>query len=650
MEQNEIKKSEQTIARQTKSGKSGIEEILFGKPLSNDDSAHQEIGKTVGLAVFASDALSSMAYSTQEMMFVLIAAGTAGLGYIMPLTLMIVGLLIILTISYEQTIHAYSGGGGAYIVSRDNLGDIPAMVAAAALLTDYILTVAVSISSGVAQITSVFPELLPYRVAIASVSVLLIALINLRGVKESGIFFAIPTYIFLTVMVALTGTGLIRYFAGSLGTVIDPPAAELFETVQPITLFLILKAFATGTTALTGVEAISNGISAFKEPKAKNAGQTLVLMSTVLGILLIGVSFLSFQTQAVPSEIEGNISQIARTVYGSRNLIYLITVGATMMILIMAANTAFADYPRLSALLAKDGYLPRRFARKGSRLVFSYGIAFLASTAILLIIIFQASVNRLIPLYAVGVFFSFALSQFGMAKRWRRSGQLRAGEIIKTHGKDLTHDPKWLYKMLINGAGAVCAAVIALVFAITKFTSGAWFILILTPILVIIFVRIKGHYDTVARKLSLSRGESNLIQVRRNHIILLLSGVHQSSLKAYNYAKTLSTDITVLHVATNPEQTEAIEKNWKKWSDNEPLVIIPSPYRLLIDPVVSAVMSYAENLPNDEVITIIVPHFISNDFAGPILHDNAADALRKALIKYPKIVVAEVPFNLDEIS
>lgn len=630
--------------------KTNIESLLFGKPLKTDDSAHETIGKGVGLAVFASDALSSMAYSTQEMMVVLIAAGSAGMSFVMPLTFLTVGLLIILTISYEQTIHAYPDGGGAYIVSRDNLGTIPAMIAAAALLTDYILTVAVSISSGVAQVTSVFPDLYQYRVPIAVSFVLLVMLINLRGVKESGLVFAIPTYIFLGSMVLMVLVGFFRYLTGSLGTVVNPPHSEFATIQQSVTVFLILKAFANGTTALTGVEAISNGITAFKEPRTKNAGETLIMMSTILGVLLIGVSFLSYVVGVVPSELEGNISQAARTIYGSRNLIYLITVGSTMVILAMAANTAFAGYPRLGAILASDGFLPRKFAWRGPRLVYTSGIVFLSFVAIALILIFQASVNRLIPLYAVGVFFSFTLSQLGMAKRWHKSGTLRQGETIKTQGKDLSYDPKWAVKMSISGLGSFIAAVIALVFAVTKFTSGAWFILILTPILVILFMHIKGHYDTVARKLSLRHGVSQLIKIRRNHVILLLSGIHQSSLKAYHYAKTLSTDITVMHVAIDPDKTEKIRETWEKWSEGEPIVIIPSPYRLLIDPIVNAITSHIDAIGPDEVITIIVPHFISNTPAGNILHEHTADTLRNALIKYPKIVVTEVPFNLDEIS
>lgn len=624
--------------------------ILFGKPLETADMVHQTIGKGIGLAVFASDALSSMAYSTQEMMLILAVAGTAAFGHVMPLTISIVVLLIILTLSYEQTIHAYPSGGGAYIVARDNLGEVPAMTAAAALLTDYILTVAVSISSGVAQFTSVFPELYPHRVTLAISFVLLVMLVNLRGVKESGITFAIPTYIFLVMMVIMAAFGMVQLITGTLGTVENPPTLEAELPFAAITTFLILKAFASGTTALTGVEAISNGIMAFKEPRAKNAGQTLVIMSAILGTLLLGVSFLTYRTGVIPSELETNISQVARTVFHSRNIFYLVTVASTMVILIMAANTAFADYPRLSALLAQDGYLPRQFSSRGARLVFTNGIVFLSAMAILLIVIFQASVNRLIPLYAVGVFVSFTLSQFGMAKRWFKSGKIKKGEQLHTHISILKHDPYWLIKMIINGFGAFCTLIISLIFGVTKFTSGAWFVLILTPALVFLFSTINRHYKKVASQLTLRNGEKGNFQINSHRVILLLSGVHQGTMKAYRYARTISDDITAVHVATDPEQAEKVEKAWELWGDGYRLVVLQSPYRSLIPPLVNYIDLLSKRIGNNEALTIIVPQFISKDPAISILHARAADSLRKALIFYPNVVITEVPYDVDDLD
>src|SRR5512134_1094153 len=466
---------------------------LIGRPLMTADAPHQTIGKAVGLAVFASDALSSTAYATQEILGVLAVAGSMSYDYVFPISIAIVALLAIVTISYEQTIHAYPGGGGAYIVARDNLGETQAQIAGAALLTDYILTVAVSISSGVAQIVSAYPSLDPYRVHMAVAAVMLIMLVNLRGVKESGAAFALPTYFFVVMMFITVGIGLFRSFTGTLGGVVDPPELHLTETMIAITPFLLLHAFANGTTALTGVEAISNGITAFKEPRSKNAGITLIWMSLILGTLFLGLSFLTGEVQAVFSEEETVISQLARTIFGGRGILYLMLISGTTVILIMAANTAFADFPRLGALHAGDGFLPRQLTYRGSRLVYSRGIMSLAVVSSLLIIIFQASVTRLIPLYAIGVFLSFTLSQAGMARRWWKIGHLKAGEEIVEPGSTLKYENGWQYRMLINGFGAVCTAIVMVVFAVTKFREGAWMVLILTPALVTIFFSIHHH-------------------------------------------------------------------------------------------------------------------------------------------------------------
>jgi len=446
---------------------------LIGRPLSTADAPHQTIGKRVGLAVFASDALSSTAYATQEILGVLTVAGAVALGYVFPISIAIVVLLAIVTISYEQTIHAYPGGGGAYIVSRDNLGEAPAQIAGAALLMDYILTVAVSISSGIAQIVSAFPALDHLRIELGVIAVFIIMLINLRGVKESGVAFAVPTYFFVVMMFITVAIGIFRYLTGTLGTVVDPPAVEIVHTLAQIGLFLILHAFANGTTALTGVEAISNGITAFREPRSRNAGITLMWMSIILGTLFLSISYLTSHIQGVFSEEETIISQLTRTIYDGRGFMYLATIGATTVILLMAANTAFADFPRLSALAAGDSYLPRQLTFRGSRLVYSNGIITLSVIASILIIIFKASVTLLIPLYAIGVFMSFTLSQAGMAKRWWKVGHLKAGEEVVEKGSTLRFDKSWKSKMVINGFGAVCTAVVMVVFAVTKFVEGA---------------------------------------------------------------------------------------------------------------------------------------------------------------------------------
>ncbi|MBP1703148.1 MAG: Amino acid permease-associated region [Chloroflexi bacterium] len=605
---------------------------------------HQTIGKAVGLAVFASDALSSTAYATQEILVVLAAAGTIAFGYAFPIAIAIAALLAIVTISYEQTIHTYPGGGGAYIVARDNLGELPALVAGAALLTDYILTVAVSISSGVAQLTSASPALAQYRVPIAVAMVLLIMLINLRGVKESGITFAIPTYFFIVMMIITLGFSFVQYFTGTLGTVENPPHLET-EVMVPITMFLILRAFSSGTTALTGVEAISNGITAFREPRSRNAGITLIWMSTILGVLFLSITFLTGQIGAVPSEHETVISQLARTAYDGRGILYLATITATTVILIMAANTAFADYPRLSALIAADGFLPRQLTFRGSRLVFSRGIATLALIASLLIIIFRASVTSLIPLYAIGVFLSFTISQSGMARRWRKSGHLEAGQQVQERGSTLKHDPRWKIKMIVNGFGALCTAIVTLVFAVTKFTTGAWIVLILTPTMVLIFWRIHMHYQSLAKSLSLSNYDVPVVQFQRHRVILPVSGVHRGTLQALNYARSLSGDVTAVHVSIDPIDSEKTRQKWNTWGNGTRLVVLDSPYRMLMEPLLEYVQELTRIRQTGEVITIIVPQFVPAKGWQNLLHTQTAFWLRNALFNIPDVVIIEVPYR-----
>jgi len=625
-----------------------IRSYFIGRPLSTADAPHQTIGKAVGLAVFASDALSSTAYATQEILGVIAAAGTVAYGYLFPISIAIITLLAIVTISYEQTIHAYPGGGGAYIVARDNLGELPAQTAGAALLTDYILTVSVSVSSGVAQIVSAYPALFEYRVWIAVTAVFLIMLINLRGVKESGTAFAIPTYFFVVVMVLTVGYGLFRFFTGSLGIVVDPPHFEAHHVISVITPFILLHAFANGTTALTGVEAISNGITAFKEPRSKNAGITLIWMSVILGSLFLGLSFLTGKVQAVFSEEETVISQLARTIFDGRGALYYMLISGTTVILIMAANTAFADFPRLGALHAGDGFLPRQLTYRGSRLVYSRGIMTLAVIASFLIIIFQASVTKLIPLYAIGVFLSFTLSQAGMARRWWKIGHLKPGEEIVEPGSVLKFEKGWKTRMLINGFGALCTAVVMVVFAVTKFKEGAWVVLILTPVLVTIFFAIHHHYKNLANNLSLDNFGAIPPHTIRHRVIMPVSGVHQGTLAALRYARMLSEDVTAVHVAVEPAEAEKIRKKWEMWGDGVRMVMLNSPYRLFLEPMLEYITEISERRQHGETLTIVVPEFISNNMLSGALHTNTADLLRSQLKRQEGIVIINVPYHLKE--
>jgi len=626
-----------------------IRSWLIGRPLSTADASHQTIGKMVGLAVFASDALSSTAYATQEILVILAAAGTMAFGYVFPISIAIVILLAIVTISYEQTIHAYSDGGGAYIVARDNLGEFAALIAGASLLTDYILTVSVSIASGVAQITSAFPFLYDYRVLLSVGFIMFVMLINLRGVKESGTAFAIPTYFFVTMMFTAVISGLIRFFVTrTLGTVVNPPEMETLNGLSSITPFLILHAFASGTTALTGVEAISNGITAFKEPRSKNAGVTLIWMSLILGSLFLGISYLAKSIGVVPSESETVISQLARTIFAGRGTLYLMLIGATTVILIMAANTAFADFPRLGALVAKDGFLPRQLTYRGSRLVYSRGITALAVIASIILIIFKASVTRLIPLYAIGVFLSFSLSQGGMALRWYKIGKLKPDEEKVERGSTLRFVKDWKLKMVINGFGAVCTSIVMMVFAATKFQDGAWVVLILIPTLVAFFWMIHRHYNNIAKKLSLDNFGAIPPHTIRHRVIMPVSGVHQGSLAALRYARMLSNDVTAVHVSIEPEDAEKVRKKWEKWGEGVRMVMLNSPYRLFLEPLLGYIAEIARTRQPGETITIVVPEFISSNRFTDTLHTNTADLLRSQLKRQPNIVIINVPYQIYE--
>jgi amino acid transporter len=636
------------IHRTTESKPSrNFSQFLIGRPLQTADAPHQTIGKAVGLAVFASDALSSTAYATQEILVILAAAGTIAFGYVFPISLAIVILLAIVAISYEQTIHAYPDGGGAYIVARDNLGEFPALTAAAALLTDYILTVSVSIASGVAQIVSAYPDLFPYRVIIAVACILFVMLINLRGVKESGTAFAIPTYFFVVMMFLTVGIGIVRYFFGTLGVVLDPPTLEeVGDTIGTVTPFLLLHAFSSGTTALTGVEAISNGITAFKEPRSHNAGITLVWMAMILGSLFLGISFLTTHIAAVPSETETVISQLTRTIFQGRGILYLATISATTVILIMAANTAFADFPRLSALAAKDGFLPRQLMFKGSRLVFSYGIVTLAVIASILMIAFRASVTRLIPLYAIGVFLSFTLSQTGMARRWWKMGHIEPGIEIKERGSVLRYEKSWHIKMFINGFGAVCTAIVMCVFAITKFRDGAYIILILIPLLILFFSSIHRHYTNVAHSLSLEHYGEPPPYMTRHRVIVPMSAVHQGVLAALRYARMLSDDVTAVHVSLEPAETEKVRKKWEIWGRGTRLVIVDSPYRLFMEPLLAYIEEILASRQPNETITIVVPQFVPRKRVYNVLHMQTAEILRRELLATPGVVITEVPYQI----
>ncbi len=619
-------------------------QVLLGRPLETAEAPHQAIGKLPALAVFASDALSSVAYATEEILVILALAGAAFLGLSLPIALAISLLLLVVTFSYRQTIYAYPGGGGAYIVASENLGAFAGQIAGAALMTDYILTVAVSISCGVAQIVSAFPGLTGFRVALALLLILIIAILNLRGTRESSAILSVPTYAFILMAALMIGSGLVRWAKGDLGQVVGvvPPASIL----QPMSLFLILRAFSSGSTALTGIEAIANGISAFREPRPRNAATTLTAMSAILLALFLGVTFLARQVGAIPSHDETVISQIARTVFGS-GLLYLLTLACTTVILVMAANTSFADFPRLGALLAADGYLPRQFTLRGSRLVFSWGITGLAAIASFLVLLFRASVTALIPLYAIGVFLCFTLSQAGMVVHWLRLARAAGPNQEPSQEARSNAQRAWGWKLALNLFGALATSVVTIIFAVTKFRNGAWVIVFLIPALSWGFRRIRRHYREVAQELSLAATTSSQ-SLRPLETLVLIDRLHAAALRTIRFATSLGVPWIAIHVSIDERQTEELRKKWKAHFGDLPLVILPSPYRSLTQPVLDYIARLRQSA-SDAFIHVVFGELVTESFWEQTLHENSAFVLELALRQLDGVVVTRVPFHLYHV-
>ncbi len=625
--------------------KLNVSRLLIGKPLETRELPDQAISKPIGLAVFASDALSSTAYATQEMLIILSLAGGGAmvLGLSIPLAIAISVLLIIVTLSYRQTIYAYPNGGGAYIVARDNLGELPAQIAGAALLTDYILTVAVSISAGVEQITSGFQGLLPYRVEIAVGVIILMTVINLRGVKESGRVFAIPTYFFLSTMFLTLGIGLVRYFTGTLGTVQGVEVMQ-HDLLEPLSLFLILRAFSSGCTALTGIEAISNGITAFKKPRSHNAATTLIWMSSILITLFLGITFLAHQISAQPSDVETVISQLSRTIFGNGTVFYFMVLAGTALILLMAANTSYADFPRLAALHAGDGFLPRQLTYRGGRLVFAWGIVVLAVAASTLVILAGANTTALIPLYAIGVFLSFTISQTGMVVRLRKIAKLKPGEKVQGLETELEYDPNVKRHIALSAVGACCTFVVLLIFAITKFASGAWIVVILIPTLVFIFFRIHHHYKDVAHALSL-RGKRPELHKHPVRTLILVDDVHAETVRMVDFAKSLDHPWQAIHVAIHPEKAELVKHKWQERIGEGEIFMLESPYRMLVEPIKEYIETLQREIPGC-FVHVIMGQLVMNSFWTQALHQNSAFIFNLALSGMERVVVTTVPYQI----
>jgi amino acid transporter len=614
-----------------------LKRIFVGRPLATSEQEHQRIPKTIALAVFSSDAISSTAYATEEILFVTAVGASSlalGLDYLIPIAIAVAVLLAIVTTSYRQTIFAYPSGGGSYVVSRENLGENPSLVAGASLLVDYILTVAVSISAGVAAIVSIpqFDGLVDRRVEVGLVLILFISLANLRGVKESGRLFALPTYVYIVILSTLVVVGLSKAYLGWFGGIdpipFDPEQSEAAaEAGGTLGLFLILKGFSSGAVALTGVEAISNGVPAFRRPESRNAAITLTWMATILGSLFFGVSLLAKELHPFPSHDVTVFAQMGQQVFGD-NAVFWVLQLATAGILTLAANTAYADFPRLSSIIARDGYLPRQLANRGDRLVFSNGILVLSLAAGALIVAFGGVTNALIPLYAVGVFLSFTLSQSGMVRHHLKERELG-----------------WQRGVAINAVGAGATALVLLIVAGTKFTSGAWVPLVVIPAIVLMFKAIKRHYSTVAEGLRLS---PDFKPRRMNHTVVVLVGtVHRGVLEALAYAKSLAPNhLVAVTIVSDEEEQERIEKGWVERGIDVPLEIVHSPYRELTGPVLRFVDELDARYAND-VITVVIPEFVVNSWWGHLLHNQSALFLKGRLLFRKGTVVTSVPYHID---
>lgn len=613
----------------------GVKRILFGRPLPSERLEDQRLNKKTALAVLSSDVISSVAYATDQILYVLGGAiGVLALNSVIPISAVIVGLLILVGLSYRQTLFAYPNGGGSYTVAKENLGIRAGLVAGAALLTDYILTVAVSVSGGIAAMTSAYPALRPHIVAMCVLAILFLAMINMRGVRESGIAFSVPTYIFIGLMLTLLGIGFYRWYAGHeivqlvAPLKVDPNSGRQYRQIAGIGnfafVYLMLRGFAEGCVAMTGTEAISNGVMAFKQPAQKNAATTLAWMVAILGVFFLGTSILAHHYQVMPTQ-ETVLSQLGRHIFGGGIMYYALQY-ATLAILVLAANTAFADFPRLSGILANDGFMPKQLAARGDRLAFSNGIVTLAAIAIVLVIFFRGNTNALIPLYAIGVFVCFTLSQSGMVVHWFRD---------KT--------PGWKFRAGLNGLGAAATAIVALIQVVTKFTSGGWIVVLIIPLIIVLLNKIHSHYEQFAHDVKFE-GQSPINPLHHT-VVVPVNGITKATSGALVYATTISDEVVAVYVEVDKSKTAQIEMMWEEWDIGVPLVVLPSPYRSVLKPLVE----FVENLRMTalgELVTVVVPEIVPRQWWEHLLHNKTALYVRTAFLFRPNVVVTAVPFLL----
>ena len=608
--------------------------VVFGRPLPSERLEHERLDKKTALAVLSSDAISSVAYATDQILFVLGGAiGLAAVNYVLPISAVIVGLLVLVGLSYRQTVFAYPNGGGSYTVARENLGVLPGLVAAAALLTDYILTVAVSISGGVAAMTSAYPALAPHTVLLCALSIILLTTVNLRGVRESGAAFSVPTYLFIAMMLLLLGVGGYRYATGhelvrlTAALDVDPVSAARHPGMSPITgfalVYLLMRGFAEGCAAMTGTEAISNGVMAFKSPAQRNAAVTLGWMVAILATFFLGVSFLAQHYHVMPTTRETVLSILGHHVFGGGPLYYALQY-TTFAVLVLAANTAFADFPRLAGILATDRYMPRQLAARGDRLAFSNGIVALAGVALLLVWLFHGDTNALVPLYAIGVFVCFTLSQAGMVVHWRA-----------------TREPGWQWKAWLNGVGAVATALVSIIQIVTKFTTGGWVVAVIIPVIILLLRAIHAHYTEFGEDIRFT-GQSPITPLHHT-VIVPVNGITKATAGALVYATTIGAEVVAVYIEVDPRETVRMREEWDTWDIGVPLEVVPSPYRSILRPLVE----YVENLrmvTPGELVTIVVPEIVPRRWWEHLLHNKTALFIRTAFLFKPNVVVVAIPY------
>ncbi len=608
-----------------------LKSLVIGSPLPTTDLAEKRLNKVRALAAFSPDALSSIAYANQEIYLGLAAAGAAGLSLAWPIGLAISGLLVIVAVSYMQTIAAYPSGGGSYVVARENLGRAAGLVAASALLIDYLLTAAVSLTAGVEAIASAYPILWGYRTPIALALLTIITLANLRGLRETGTLMAVPVYLFLFTYLPMLAYGVWQLWQNGPADL----AAVAPAPIKPLSLLLILHAFATGCTALTGVEAISNGVPTFEKPETRNARRTMLAMTILMGLLFAGSIGLTHFLGVIAGPQETILSALARRLLGGGPL-YLLVQISTMLILAVAANTSFAGFPRLGAILAQDGYLPRQFTGLGDRLVFANGIVALSLATAVMIVLFGGNSHALVPLFAVGVFLAYTLSQTGMVIHWRRE-----------------HRPGWFWKALINGAGALTTAATLLIVGYSKFREGAWLTVLLIPVLYLMFVRIHSHYQAVGQQLSLRGLPPSLRPYPPPRVVIPVSGVHRGMIDAVLFAQAIAKEVTAVYIEMEPGSAEAAREDWQSWFPDIPLVVKPSPYRSILGPLLEFLDETDAQHNDGQTATLILPEFVPARWWQALLHNQTSWLIKTALLYrqrqrgYQRVII-DVAYHLKK--